>query len=210
LTTVSPLSDTSHLDYSNVRFSGFEGNVELLSAEEDTTCRCTIRHLRLHYTSPPANEGEERHWNEKDIYHLLFVGWPDFSVPEGENRNAMLNLISKSATLNLPPNVSKSSSYPLDVAPDQTEPSTASPRIIHCSAGVGRSGTFIALDFLLAHLECGNLESVPDDVDPILDTVNAMRKQRMMMVQSEAQFLFLYDVMRLAWLEQHRAADAEP
>ncbi|KAG9673139.1 receptor/non-receptor type protein-tyrosine phosphatase, partial [Aureobasidium melanogenum] len=189
---------------------GFEGNVELLSAEEDTTCRCTIRHLRLHYTSPPAHEGEERHWNEKDIYHLLFVGWPDFSVPEGENRNAMLNLISKSATLNLPPNVSKSSSYPLDAAPDQTEPSTASPRIIHCSAGVGRSGTFIALDFLLAHLEQGNLESVPDDVDPILDTVNAMRKQRMMMVQSEAQFLFLYDVMRLAWLEQHRAADAEP
>jgi protein-tyrosine phosphatase len=27
------------------------------------------------------------------------------------------------------------------------------------------------------------------------------------MVQSEAQFLFLYDVMRLAWLEHHRPSD---
>lgn len=122
----------------------------------------------------------------------------------------MLNLITKSATLNLPPDVSKSSSFPLEAASDQTASSTASPRIVHCSAGVGRSGTFIALDFLLAHLRRGSLESVPDDVDPILDTVNAMRKQRMMMVQSEAQFLFLYEVMRLAWLEQHRATDAEP
>lgn len=152
----------------------------------------------------------ERHWNEKEIYHLLFVGWPDFSVPEGENRNAMLNLITKSATLNHPPNVSETSSFPLDASPDQKAQSAASPRIIHCSAGVGRSGTFIALDYLLAHLERGNLDTVPDDVDPILDTVNAMRKQRMMMVQSEAQFLFLYDVMRLAWLGHHRTSDTEP
>lgn len=199
-----------YLSYSDVFPLGFGGSVELLSSEEDTACRCTIRHLRLRYTSTPAQEGKERQWDEKDIYHLLFVGWPDFSVPEGENRNAMLNLITKSATLNLPPNVSKTSSFPLDAPSDRTTSSAANPRIIHCSAGVGRSGTFIALDFLLAHLERGNLETVPDDADPILDTVSAMRKQRMMMVQSEAQFLFLYDVMRLAWLGHHRDSDTSP
>lgn len=207
---VSVLSMVPHLNYANIFLVGFEGNVELLSSEEDTTCRCTIRHLRLRYTSTPAQEGEERHWDEKEIYHLLFVGWPDFSVPEGENRNAMLNLITKSASLNHPPNVPETSSFPLDASSDQKAQSAASPRIIHCSAGVGRSGTFIALDFLLAHLDRGNLNSVPDDVDPILDTVSAMRKQRMMMVQSEAQFLFLYDVMRLAWLQHHRTSDTEP
>jgi protein-tyrosine phosphatase len=200
-----------HSPYSasaNVRNTGFEGKVELLSSEEDPTCRCTVRHLRLRYKFTSAQEGEDDQWYNKDIYHLLFVGWPDFSVPEGENRNAMLNLINKSATLNTPPAVSTSSSFPLDTVSDSATIHTPSPRIVHCSAGVGRSGTFIALDFLLAHLDQGNLDSVPDDVDPILDTVNAMRKQRMMMVQSEAQFLFLYDVMRIAWLEHHHPSDA--
>jgi protein-tyrosine phosphatase len=164
--------------------------------------------LRLRYKTTSAQEGKDDQWYDKEIYHLLFVGWPDFSVPEGENRNAMLNLINKSATLNTPPAVSTSSSFPLDTVSDSATVHTPSPRIVHCSAGVGRSGTFIALDFLLAHLDQGNLDSVPDDVDPILDTVNAMRKQRMMMVQSEAQFLFLYDVMRIAWLEHHHPSDA--
>ncbi|THX27724.1 hypothetical protein D6D12_05341 [Aureobasidium pullulans] len=189
---------------------GFEGKVELLSVEEDATSRCAMRHLKLRYKSAKVEESQDNNedWKEKEIYHLLFVGWPDFSVPEGENRNAMLKLITKSAELSKPPNVPTSAEFPPALDP-ASEP-LASPRIIHCSAGVGRSGTFIALDFLLAHLERGNLDSVPDDVDPIFDTVNAMRRQRMMMVQSEAQFLFLYDVMRLAWLEHHRAADAEP
>lgn len=191
---------------------GFEGKVELISVEEDATSRCAMRHLKLHYKSAKAEEdqNDDEDWKEKDIYHLLFVGWPDFSVPEGENRNAMLKLITKSAKLNKPPNVPSPAEFPPALDPASEQSATASPRIIHCSAGVGRSGTFIALDFLLAHLERGNLDSVPDDVDPIFDTVNAMRRQRMMMVQSEAQFLFLYDVMRLAWLEHHRAVDAEP
>ena len=187
---------------------GFEGKVELVSSEEDPTCRCTIRHLRLRYRSASAQQEKDDQWHVKGIHHLLFVGWPDFSVPEGENRNAMLNLIKKSATLNQPPAMSAPPSFPLDSSSASPTANTPSPRIVHCSAGVGRSGTFIALDFLLAHLERGNLDSVPDDVDPILDTVNAMRKQRMMMVQSEAQFLFLYDVMRLAWLEHHRCEEA--
>jgi protein-tyrosine phosphatase len=162
--------------------------------------------LRLRYKFTPTQEGEDDQWHEKEIQHLLFVGWPDFSVPEGENRNAMLNLINKSASLNRPATLPTSPSFPLDATSDTPATPMPNPRIVHCSAGVGRSGTFIALDFLLAHLERGNLDSVPDHVDPILDTVNAMRKQRMM-IQSEAQFLFLYDVMRLAWLEHHRPSD---
>jgi protein-tyrosine phosphatase len=32
------------------------------------------------------------------------------------------------------------------------------PRIVHCSAGVGRTGTFIALEFLVGELESGHWE----------------------------------------------------
>ena len=68
----------------------------------------------------------------KKIYHYLYARWPDFGKPEADDRVALLELMR----------VSK------DVAGH-------SPRIVHCSAGVGRTGTWIALDFLLRELEEG-------------------------------------------------------
>lgn len=52
------------------------------------------------------------------------------------------------------------------------------PTIVHCSAGVGRSGTFIALDRLVQNIECGK----PIDV---FGTVHEMRMERCHMVQNE-------------------------
>jgi protein-tyrosine phosphatase len=77
-----------------------------------------------------------------------------------------------------------------------------SPRIVHCSAGVGRSGTFIALDWLLTELEEGGLDSLDDEADPISDIVDTLRQQRMMMVQSDSQYSFLYDLTRQLWREK--------
>lgn len=56
------------------------------------------------------------------------------------------------------------------------------PTIVHCSAGVGRSGTFIALDRLVQHIECGR----PIDV---FGTVYEMRMERCHMVQNEVRRL---------------------
>ena len=111
----------------------------------------------------------------KLVWHLLFSGWPDFAVPEDRDRAALLNLIKLSAKKN-------------DAANN--------PRIIHCSAGVGRSGTFIALEHLLAELEGGTGFNDKHPEDVVYNTVNILREQRMMMVQSEAQFLFIYQVLR--------------
>lgn len=72
--------------------------------------------------------------DSKEIYHYLYNGWPDFGKPEADDRLALIELI----------NVSR------DVA-------KGSPRIVHCSAGVGRTGTWIALDYLLQELEAGRL-----------------------------------------------------
>ena len=109
------------------------------------------------------------------VWHFSFSGWPDFGVPEGGDRLALFELLRMSADKNEMP---------------------GNPRIIHCSAGVGRSGTFIALDHLLRELDAGAVATVKDDEDLIFDTVNKLREQRMMMVQSNAQYVFLYDVLK--------------
>lgn len=111
----------------------------------------------------------------KVIWHFLFAGWADYSKPEGSDRQALLDLIKLSASKCSPDN----------------------PRVVHCSAGVGRTGTFIALDHLLCELEAGQLSLVDGpEADPVFETVNQMREQRMMMVYNEMQMQFIYEVLR--------------
>lgn len=87
------------------------------------------------------------------------------------------------------------------------EPSPGSVRVIHCSAGVGRSGTFIALDYLLFLLHTGQLDDITHDQDPVAETVDMLRQQRMMMVQGEAQFGCLYDVLKEEWERRASSVD---
>lgn len=198
------------------------GTVTLLSIDIDPVSRSEIRHMRLELGD-----------HSKEVYHYLFNGWPDFGKPEGEDRSALLQLAKQSR---------RQAEHP------------ANPRFVHCSAGVGRTGTFIAIDFLLHELENGNLEvqapapgqpelaeqsfnstafhenrradahgngdskadtwgksgsfreSTPEareDNDLIFDTVNKLREQRMMMVTTEIQYSFLYDVVREAFIEKN-------
>jgi protein-tyrosine phosphatase len=183
---------------------GFEGTVDLVSVENDQNTRSEIRHLRLRTQTEGTADSPE----EKDIYHLLFSGWPDFLVPEGEDRAALTRLIQLSAKLN-----SKSSSTTnaatngSQAARDFANSEQDNPRIVHCSAGVGRSGTFIALDYLLSLLYSGKLDAVPADKDPIMDTVDSLRQQRMMMVQGEGQYHFVYEALKQAFIERAAATN---
>ena len=52
------------------------------------------------------------------------------------------------------------------------------PILVHCSAGVGRTGTFIAIDMALEQVERGGTIDIPG-------IVNRLRQQRMKMVQTE-------------------------
>ncbi|RMZ91658.1 hypothetical protein DV736_g1102, partial [Chaetothyriales sp. CBS 134916] len=80
----------------------------------------------------------------KTIHHYFYASWADFGKPEAEDRIALLQLMRVSRQM----------------ADD-------SARIVHCSAGVGRTGTWIALDFLLRELEEGRL------VDTLLTQTSA-------------------------------------
>jgi protein-tyrosine phosphatase len=157
---------------------GFIHELKLTNLENHEDVRAEVRELDM--TNEDGSESRK-------VWHLLFAGWPDFLVPQGDDREALLRLITMSREKNLD--------------------NATNPRIVHCSAGVGRSGTFIALDWLLQELDDGSLDEVQDDEDPIFHVVSAMREQRMMMVQSEAQFIFIYELLkerwRDRWISQH-------
>ncbi|KAK4553382.1 tyrosine protein phosphatase 1 [Recurvomyces mirabilis] len=172
---------------------GFHGEVVLDEVVEDPTTRSEVRRLRLRTTQSSMQPKHE----EKEIRHLLFSGWPDFLIPEGDDREALVELIRLSNTLNrTSSNNTSTNTIAPSAASDFASTDQDNPRIIHCSAGVGRSGTFIALDYLLSLMYAGELDSVPDDKDLVADTVDLLRQQRMMMVQGESQFHFVYDVLR--------------
>lgn len=144
--------------------AGIVGKVTLLETTFDPKAHSEIRKLELTIGS-----------ESKIVWHFLFAGWADYSKPEGDDRQALLELITLSAS----------------------KCSTDNPRVVHCSAGVGRTGTFIALDHLLRELESGQLLRVTDsETDPVFETVNQMREQRMMMVYNEMQMQFIYEVLR--------------
>ncbi|XP_063992534.1 tyrosine-protein phosphatase 10D isoform X3 [Diachasmimorpha longicaudata] len=104
------------------------------------------------------------------IQHFHFTTWPDFGVPSPPQTLARFVRAFRER-----------------VRPDQR------PIVVHCSAGVGRSGTFITLDRILQQIQ------VSDYVD-IFGIVWAMRKERVWMVQTEQQYTCIHQCL-LAVLE---------
>ncbi|XP_046564780.1 receptor-type tyrosine-protein phosphatase alpha-like [Haliotis rubra] len=70
----------------------------------------------------------------------------------------------------------------------QLDGAEADPLVIHCSAGVGRTGTFIALDYLMVQAEAEHRVNV-------FQCVSRMRQARMNMVQTVDQFEFVHIVV---------------
>lgn len=61
---------------------GFQATIECVEKTKDKRSSCTMRKMVL-------KVGDK----ERTVWHLLFKGWPDFGVPEGEDRNALLGTI---------------------------------------------------------------------------------------------------------------------
>jgi len=68
----------------------------------------------------------------------------------------------------------------------------AGPLLVHCSAGVGRTGTFIAIDMLMDKLRWFGMNTEID----IFSTVQHIRNYRMSMVQSPDQYEFIYKALK--------------
>ncbi|KAH6686824.1 protein-tyrosine phosphatase [Plectosphaerella plurivora] len=175
--------------------------------------------------SQPADETSEQEPREIIVWHFLYTRWPDFGPPAPEDLHSFLSLMRLSREYCLLDQEGTADSKDVTAAsmvvPKETHHKDLPPRIIHCSAGVGRTGTFITLEHLMRELDVGHLED--DDSrnspspstrhaqasgqtemrDPILETIETLREQRPTMVQSPTQFTFLYLTLRKMWLDRY-------
>ncbi|XP_019400046.1 PREDICTED: receptor-type tyrosine-protein phosphatase O isoform X2 [Crocodylus porosus] len=107
----------------------------------------------------------------QDVMHFNYTAWPDHGVPTTNAAESILQFVQMVR---------------------QQSTKSRGPMIIHCSAGVGRTGTFIALDRLLQHIR-------DHEFVDILGLVSDMRSYRMSMVQTEEQYIFIHQCVQLMW-----------
>lgn len=110
---------------------------------------------------------------EVTLRHVWIRNWPDFSVPDNanDNNNFVVKYLNRTS---------------VDIEEQYQS------YVVHCSAGVGRSGVFISLDYYYRY---GVLKQLLDNgVDDrvLFRLVLSLRKCRTMMVQRPEQYHYLY------------------
>jgi len=122
------------------------------------------------------------------VEQIQYIGWPDQGVPE-----------EYSSFLKLFQYYRKQREVYLD---DKRKLEDRPPILLHCSAGIGRTGTFCALDCILDSVEYQKKQGIKDPTINVFSVVKALRDERAGMVQTKAQYKFIFDF--LAWLlERH-------
>nr|XP_057921601.1 receptor-type tyrosine-protein phosphatase delta-like isoform X6 [Doryrhamphus excisus] len=105
---------------------------------------------------------------KREVRQFQFTAWPDHGVPE--HPTPFLAFLRRVKACN---------------------PPDAGPMVVHCSAGVGRTGCFIVIDAMLERIKH---EKTAD----IYGHVTLMRAQRNYMVQTEDQYVFIHDALQEA------------
>ncbi|TMS04996.1 Phosphatidylinositol phosphatase PTPRQ [Larimichthys crocea] len=103
----------------------------------------------------------ERHGQYILVNHFNYTSWPEHGVPE--SCSTLIKFVKA-------------------VRAHRHDNTTI---VVHCSAGVGRTGVFIALDHLIQHVR-------DHDFVDIYGLVAELRSERMCMVQNLAQYIFLH------------------
>ncbi|XP_039590549.1 protein tyrosine phosphatase receptor type Fa isoform X12 [Polypterus senegalus] len=102
---------------------------------------------------------------KREVRQFQFMAWPDHGVPEYPT--PILAFLRRVKACN---------------------PTDAGPMVVHCSAGVGRTGCFIVIDAMLERMK--HEKSVD-----IYGHVTCMRAQRNYMVQTEDQYIFIHEAL---------------
>ncbi|XP_056003136.1 receptor-type tyrosine-protein phosphatase epsilon-like isoform X2 [Ostrea edulis] len=113
----------------------------------------------------------------RNVSHMHYTHWPDHGVPDPVDlmifHKHMVRIQQRSKD---------------------------NPLLVHCSAGIGRTGTFIALDVLFRHGSTHGRFNV-------VDYIKTMRKDRMSMIQNVDQYVFLHFALNESFKGNERLMD---
>ncbi|XP_015202502.1 receptor-type tyrosine-protein phosphatase epsilon isoform X2 [Lepisosteus oculatus] len=144
------------------------GNIRVSVEDFTVLVDYTIRKFCVQYSSDGSKA-------PRLVTQLHFTSWPDFGVPF--TPIGMLKFLKKVKTVN---------------------PSFVGPIVVHCSAGVGRTGTFIVIDAMI------DMMHAEQRVD-VFGFVSRIREQRSQLVQTDMQYSFIYQAL----LEYYLYGDTE-
>ncbi|XP_038066631.1 uncharacterized protein LOC119736688 [Patiria miniata] len=146
---------------------------ELFVRKVDETKHSNCIVRTFHVSKSTEPEGEYR-----ELTQFHYTTWPDMKPPES---SPLLQFVRRVRA---------------------ADASQHGPMVVHCSAGVGRTGTFITLDSML---EMAEAEGQVD----VLKFVRDMRDQRFLMVQTLDQYKFIFDALLESSLLENTAISAD-
>uniref|UniRef100_A0A8C1CSE9 protein-tyrosine-phosphatase n=2 Tax=Cyprinus carpio TaxID=7962 RepID=A0A8C1CSE9_CYPCA len=127
---------------------------------------CNLAYVTREITLTNTQSGQQR-----SITHLQYVAWPDHGVPE--DSSDFLDFVQSMRSM-------RKESVPL---------------MVHCSAGIGRTGVLITMETAMTLME----KEKP--VYP-LEIITLMREQRAMLVQTSCQFTFVCEAILRVYRER--------
>uniref|UniRef100_A0A672Q0H4 Tyrosine-protein phosphatase non-receptor type 9 n=1 Tax=Sinocyclocheilus grahami TaxID=75366 RepID=A0A672Q0H4_SINGR len=130
---------------------------------------------QAHYNQTTLELHNTETFEQRQVTHFQFLSWPDYGVP-----SSALSLIDFLGA------VKHQQQWAVQAFGSQWRGHPLGPpMVVHCSAGIGRTGTFCALDICLSELQdVGTLN--------ICQTVRRMRAQRAFSIQTPEQYYFCH------------------